>query len=122
MLRQLWNDESGALISAELVMLGTVMVVGTVTGMSAVRDAVITELGDFASAISNLDQSLVIHSVTGHAASTAGTSFLDTVDANQTLSVSTSGGGGGSASCTLVLAAVTGGGGVELPGNEGQGM
>ena len=60
MLKQLWNDESGGIISSELVLVGTIMVLGTTVGLSAVRDAVLSEMGDLADAIGVLDQSYTI--------------------------------------------------------------
>lgn len=59
----LWRDECGALISAELVTVGTVAVVGMTVGLSAVSDAVNEELADLARAIRSLDQS---YSFRGH--------------------------------------------------------
>ena len=44
----------------EWILLITVLVIGVVGGLSAVRDAVITELGDVAEAVISLDQSYTI--------------------------------------------------------------
>jgi hypothetical protein len=57
LFKDLWNDESGVVMSAETVMLGTVGVLGAVTGLSAVTTAVDQELKEFAGAIRSLDQS-----------------------------------------------------------------
>lgn len=53
----LWNDERGFIISAELVLIGTLCVLGLITGLTLVRDSVGGELSDFACAIRSLDQS-----------------------------------------------------------------
>ena len=55
MMRQLWNDEGGVVVSAELVLVGTILVIGLITGLSSLRDAVITELADVGGAIAQLD-------------------------------------------------------------------
>jgi len=59
MLNRLFSDESGVL-TFEWVLLVTVLVIGIVGAMSAVRDAINTELGDVAEAMVALDQSYYI--------------------------------------------------------------
>lgn len=53
----LWNDERGFIISAELVLIGTLCVLGLITGLTLVRDSIGGELGDIACAMRSLDQS-----------------------------------------------------------------
>ncbi|MCE9604838.1 MAG: hypothetical protein K8U03_08050 [Planctomycetia bacterium] len=79
-VKDLWTDESGFVLSTEMMLYGTVGVVGATTGLSAFRDAVNTELGDLAKAIGSLDQSYCISPVTGHHAYTAGSAFYDRAD------------------------------------------
>jgi len=80
MLRQLWNDEAGAVFSAELVMVATILVIGMTVGLSAVRNSVVTELADVGQAISNIDQSYLYANVDGHHSSSAGSRFDDRKD------------------------------------------
>lgn len=56
-IKKLWQDESGVVLSAEAVLLGTVGVLGTVVGLNTVSTAVDLELKEFAGAIRSLDQS-----------------------------------------------------------------
>ncbi len=56
-LKQLWSDQAGFVVSAELVLISTVGVIGLATGLTCVRDAVNSELSDVGCAISSLDQS-----------------------------------------------------------------
>ena len=56
-LRALWNDERGFIISAELVLIGTLVVLGLVAGLTLVRDSVAGEFTDIAAAMRSLDQS-----------------------------------------------------------------
>ncbi len=80
MLRKLWNDEAGAVLSAELVMVATILVIGMTVGLSAVRNSVVTELADLGQAISEIDQSYTYSSVTGHHSASAGSRFRDSQD------------------------------------------
>lgn len=54
---RLWRDQSGAVLSAEVVLLGTVGVLGVTAGLSTVSHAVDAELKEVGFAIRSLDQS-----------------------------------------------------------------
>ena len=54
-----WRAEDGFL-TFEWVLLVTLLTIGAVSGVAAVRDATIDELGDVAQAILSLDQSYTI--------------------------------------------------------------
>ncbi|RMF88577.1 MAG: hypothetical protein D6741_18995 [Planctomycetota bacterium] len=49
--------EDAGMLSFEWILLITLLVIGIVGGISAVRDAVISELGDVAGAVIHIDQS-----------------------------------------------------------------
>lgn len=57
MLRTLWNDQAGAIISAELVLVLTIAVLAMIVGLSEVAVAVNEELNDISNAVGNMDQS-----------------------------------------------------------------
>jgi hypothetical protein len=57
MLRALCCDEAGFIVSAELVLVATILVLGMVVGLSQVQHAVVEELNDVAHAIGALNQS-----------------------------------------------------------------
>jgi hypothetical protein len=57
MLQKLWSDESGFIISAELVMVATILVIGLIVGLSEVQHAVVGELNDVADSIGSANQS-----------------------------------------------------------------
>ena len=80
MLKKLWMDEGGATISAELALIGTILVIGVVVGLSSVQQAVVTELADIASAIGSLDQTYSYDGFQGHDTSTAGGGWIDALD------------------------------------------
>jgi hypothetical protein len=56
MLKQLWNDEAGFIVSAELVLISTLLVIGLIVGLSEVQHAIIGELCDVSEAIGGLNQ------------------------------------------------------------------
>lgn len=76
----LWRDEAGFVVSTELVLIATIVVIGLVTGLSTVRDQVVTELADVADAISAIDQSYSWGAITAHCGSVAGSIFDDAED------------------------------------------
>lgn len=80
MFQQFWNDESGFVVSTELVLIATVLVLGMVVGLTTLRDQVIAELADVAAAFSNSNQSYSFTGITGHSSSTAGSVFTDNLD------------------------------------------
>ena len=59
LLNRVWREDEGVL-TFEWILLITVLVIGIVGGLSAVRDAALTELGDVAEAMISLDQSYSI--------------------------------------------------------------
>ena len=79
-LTQLWRDDMAFVVSAELVLIGTILVLGMIVGLATVRDQVVQELGDFALAIAQVNQSYSWSGITGHSSSVAGSVFLDTLD------------------------------------------
>ena len=86
MLRKLMNDEAGFIVSAELVLIFTLVFCGVAVGMSVVRDSLVQELGDVAEAIGALNQSYSFRSVTaadsagGNHATCSGSGFADQTD------------------------------------------
>ena len=59
LVRQAWKEEDGVL-TFEWILLLTMVTIGIVSGLSTVRDAIISELGDVAQAMLALDQSYTI--------------------------------------------------------------
>jgi len=87
MLKDLLQDETGAILSAELVLIMTILVVGLIVGLSELQDAVVNELNDIGEAIGALNQSYYYHgqsSKLGQGATlkavTYGSSFVDRTD------------------------------------------
>jgi hypothetical protein len=75
-----WNDEHGVIISAELIIILSILVLAMVVGLATLRDAVVTEMADVGAAIGTQDQSYRFTGVVAHAAATAGSTFADAND------------------------------------------
>jgi hypothetical protein len=83
---ELIENESGLILSAELVLVLTIAVLGLVTGLSCVQQAVVSELQDLALAFSGLNQSYSTPSYRGcckgwgRTSWSAGSGFIDVYD------------------------------------------
>lgn len=101
-----WHDEQGVIVATELILIGTLLVLGLVAALAVVRAAIVTELGDFASSIGTMSQT---YSVGGTAAAdgsfTGGSAFSDAADSADDVGP----GGqqvGGSSACIVVCSNV----------------
>ncbi len=79
-LLRLRTDEQGFIVSAELILIATVAVIGILVGMVAIRDAIVSELSDVAGAMQDLNQTYSYNRVSGHSSYTYGSSWLDRRD------------------------------------------
>ncbi len=57
MFTELMNDEAGFIVSAELILIATLLVIGLIVGLSEVQHAIVSELNDVGDAIGTLNQS-----------------------------------------------------------------
>jgi len=80
MLKALLNDEAGFVVSTELVLVATILVIGLIVGQTTLRDSVVAEIADTAESIGNINQSYEFGNITGHSSSTAGSGFADAPD------------------------------------------
>jgi len=76
------DDETGAIITAEFIILATVVILALVTGWNAVSGALVGELADIATAFGGLNQSYGYGSVTavssnGEHAHCGGSGYVD---------------------------------------------
>ena len=82
-MMKLWNDECGAVVSAELVMVMTILGLGMIVGLKSLQAGVGTELGDVAKAIGQVDQTFTypgIQACEPAMAGVAGSAFSDLQD------------------------------------------
>lgn len=86
MIKALWNDEAGVILSAELVLVGTILVVGMIVGLVELQCSVVDELNDLGEAIGAANQSYVTSAVLSLKANgqikgaTSGSVFVDRQD------------------------------------------
>jgi hypothetical protein len=83
---KLFDDEQGFVISAELVLVMTIAVLGMVVGLTAIRDSINAELNDLSNAFGAINQSYNYNGLKKHArhgglhAFVAGSGFNDRGD------------------------------------------
>ncbi len=78
---QLINDENGFVVSAELVLITTIAVLGLVVGLSEVSHSINNELEDVASAFGSMNQSFQTSGLRScHKGGTSGSRFSDSAD------------------------------------------
>ena len=87
MLRTLYHDEAGFIVSAELVLIATLLVIGLIVGFSEIQHAVVAELNDVGDAIGKLNQSYLFTGFSkksqfggGFKAFTRGSAYFDSMD------------------------------------------
>ena len=80
LLTNLKNDEAGFIVSAELVLVATIAVLGLIVGLSEVAWNVNEELEDVGAAFNCVDQSYYAIGAHGHKGCAATFSFHDHVD------------------------------------------
>lgn len=115
LLSQIVDDETGAIISAEFIIIATIVVLALVTGWNAVSTTMVGELADVATAFGSLDQSYGYNSVTavstnGSHAHCSGSGFNDAGNSLALTSTTNSIAGGGGTTF------ITTGGGVSFVG------
>lgn len=56
-MNNFWNDDGGVVISGEIVLISTTLVLGMIVGLTDFQYSIIAELQDLACAFGNFDQS-----------------------------------------------------------------
>ena len=77
-LRKLWSDDRGALIATEYLFVATILVIGTVVGLTNLRSAINAELTELGNALLALSQGFTVSGMSGSNASTDGSAAVDT--------------------------------------------
>ena len=78
LVAKLWNDDQGALLASEYLFVVTILIIGTVIGLTAVREAVNHELSEVANALLALSQGYTISGQSGGGAVVDGSQAIDT--------------------------------------------
>lgn len=79
-MKSLFNDENGFVVSAELILVSTIVVLGLIVGLTEVRQAISEELEDVASAIGSMNQSYSYCGLVTQKACVSGSRFSDNKD------------------------------------------
>src|SRR5581483_9043407 len=80
-LRRLWADDRGAgLVSSEVLFLYSVLLLGSVSGLVAMRQAVLSEWAETAQSLLALDKSYSFSGQSNGAATQAGTAAVDSTN------------------------------------------
>ncbi len=79
-LTALKNDENGFIVSAELVLVGTILVLGMIVGLTELSYNVNQELEDVGSAIGGINQTYYFTLASGKKGEVVGSTFLDFED------------------------------------------
>jgi hypothetical protein len=77
---RLWEDDRGALIATEWVFMATILVLGALVGLVAVRQALVSELTEFGNGVLALNQSFSFAGQSNCLSSIAGSRAFDTCD------------------------------------------
>ncbi len=80
LMAQLTNDETGFIVSAELVLVATIAVLSMVVGLSEVSHNINQELEDVGSAFGSINQSFSVSGLEGYEGWISGSSFYDGED------------------------------------------
>jgi hypothetical protein len=78
LLARLWDDDRGALIATEYLMLGSILTLGTASGLTAMRNATVNEMVEFGNAVQSISQEYRMAGMSNGFASRAGSSYRDT--------------------------------------------
>ena len=79
-LTRLYDDEAGFIVSAELVLVATIVVLGMIVGLSEVGYNINEELEDVGTAFGRINQSYRYASVHGHKGEMSGSEYIDEAD------------------------------------------
>lgn len=115
LFEKLLQDETGAIVTAELVIIATVVVLASVVGWNAVAGAMVGELVDIASAFGSLDQSYNYNGISHRGHATCSGSGFNDFGNNLVLGTNSQtvrGGGGGTSGGSF-------GGGASIAGGGG---
>ncbi len=77
LLHQLWRDEAGFIVSAELILIASIAVLSLIVGLTEVTYAVNNELEDVGAAFGSVNQSYRYSGLTGHKGKYFGSAFWD---------------------------------------------
>ena len=79
---RLVKDDRGAVLSIETLLVASVIVIGGVVMIAAMRDSLTSELSDVAGSVQDVNLSFTYNGATSASSSVAGSSYSDQLDVN----------------------------------------
>ena len=79
-MHKLINDEAGFIVSSELVLIATIVVLAMIVGLSEIAHAVNQEMEDVASAFGSVNQTYRYDGLEGHYGKWEGSRYRDRLD------------------------------------------
>jgi Flp pilus assembly pilin Flp len=86
---QLWKDDRGAILSIEYLLFASILIIGLVVGLAALRNAIITEFQELGNAILAINNSFSVGGVSGTGGSAQGSQAIQTPNSTLPQFVST---------------------------------
>ena len=80
LVTKMWKDEAGFIVSAELILVATIVVLAMVVGLAEVSFGINEELEDVASAFGTVNQSYCFNGLCGHQGLIGGSCYYDRPD------------------------------------------
>jgi Flp pilus assembly pilin Flp len=80
LMLKLWKDDGGTIYVLEFIFMATILVLGLITGLTTVRNAISNELAELANAIGALQQCYSFAGTSGCCVFTCGSAATDTCD------------------------------------------
>lgn len=106
-MTRLWADETATIVSAELLLIMTIVGIGMIVGLTTYRDQIVFEFADLATALGQFNQSYSFGAITGNMSSIAGSVYVDNSDFCTDTSSSMSDPADAGTACVAVIPADT---------------
>jgi Flp pilus assembly pilin Flp len=74
---RLWADDRGVLLSIEFLLIASILILGVVVGLTALRNAITAEFEELANAILAISQGFSVGGLSGCCASVQGSQAID---------------------------------------------
>jgi hypothetical protein len=76
--RRFWEDDCGAVITSEYLLLGSVVTLGGVSGLAAMSNSVNQEMAEYGKAVGAVSQAYAVAAKENPVATRGGTKAIDT--------------------------------------------
>src|SRR5262245_59077784 len=83
LITRFWKDDAGFIISAELVLIATILVLGLIVGLTAIRKDITSELTEVGQAFGGLDQGYSYMGISNCHSFSLPSGVFDTYQSNQ---------------------------------------